>query len=137
MRLKFSLGHAEFKVIQKFQILITNRQWKDASTSTLNNIRAGTLFYSFCHVSSRTGPCTRKYSTKDLIQLTVLFWKGQKAQEKEHNQYQNVFSSLFNQNSAGTRNIHKCLQPHQSRTEIICLEKNRINSKPYGFAKVF
>lgn len=117
--------------------MITIRQQKDASTSALNNLRGGTLFYSFSHISSRTDACTRKYLTKHLIQLSVLFWKDQKAQEKVYHQYQNAYSSLFNQNSAGTRNIHKCLQSQQSRTETICLEKNRVNSKPYSFAKVW
>lgn len=61
------------------------------STARLNFLRAGISFYSFCHVSLSTGHFTRKHSIKDLIQLTGLFWKGQKAQEKEHNKYQNAY----------------------------------------------
>lgn len=68
--------------------------------------------------------------------MTVLFWEGQKAQEKEHSKYQNTYSSLFNQNSVGTRNIHKCLLSHQSRTEIECFAKNRTDSSPTVLVKL-
>lgn len=42
--------------VKKFQIMITNGQQKDFPISRLNNLRAETLSYSFCHVSLSRGP---------------------------------------------------------------------------------